>query len=101
MKNMNRKLYKTKFDSRAIVIHTPEDFEGMRRAGHLSASCLDMITDYVDIGVSTERLDDLIAQYLVITAPSVPRWVIVVIPKIAASASTKSCVMGSQARILF
>ena len=60
---MNRKLYKTKFDSRAIVIHTPEDFEGMRRAGHLSASCLDMITDYVDVGVSTERLDDLIAQF--------------------------------------
>ena len=98
---MNRKLYKTKFDSRAIVIHTPEDFEGTRRAGHLSASCLDMITDYVDIGVSTERLDDLIAQYFgdhgAISATLGYRGY----PKIAASASTRSYVMGSQARILF
>lgn len=60
---MNRKLYKTRYDSRAIVLHTPEDFEGMRQAGQLSANCLDMIADHVKVGENTERLDDLIAEY--------------------------------------
>ncbi|MGE5500570.1 MAG: type I methionyl aminopeptidase, partial [Ignavibacteriales bacterium] len=26
-----------------IKIHSPEDFEGMRRAGRLAAECLDML----------------------------------------------------------
>ena len=58
-----RELYKTPYDDRAIVLHTAEDFAGMRKSGQLAASALDMIADYVEIGVSTERLDDLIAQY--------------------------------------
>ncbi|MDR3506764.1 MAG: hypothetical protein P4L64_02590, partial [Caulobacteraceae bacterium] len=28
----------------AIKIHTPEDFEGMRKAGRVAAECLDMLT---------------------------------------------------------
>ena len=46
-----------------IKIHTPEDFEGMRRAGRLAAECLDMITPHVQPGVTTEFLDDLIREY--------------------------------------
>ena len=42
-----------------IVIHTdPKDFEGMRKAGRLAAECLDYITPFVDVGVTTEYLDD-------------------------------------------
>ena len=42
-----------------IKLHGPEAFAGMRRAGRLVAEALDMITDYVQPGVTTERLDDL------------------------------------------
>ena len=43
----------------AIKIHTPEDFEGMRRAGRLGAECLDMLTPYVVAGAVTDELDRL------------------------------------------
>lgn len=49
----------------AITRHTPEDFEGMRRAGHLAARVLDYIADYVDVGVSTERLNQLCHDYII------------------------------------
>ena len=43
--------------SHGIELHSPADFEGMRRAGKLAAECLDMITPYVQAGVTTEELD--------------------------------------------
>jgi methionyl aminopeptidase len=46
-----------------IKLHGPEAFAGMRRAGRLVAEALDMITDYVQPGVSTERLDDLVLEF--------------------------------------
>tara|TARA_R110002095_G_scaffold195371_5_gene173941 strand:- start:1916 stop:2764 length:849 start_codon:yes stop_codon:yes gene_type:complete len=42
-----------------IELHPPEDFEGMRKAGKLAAEILDMITDHVVPGVTTEALDKL------------------------------------------
>jgi methionyl aminopeptidase len=47
-----------------IKIHKPEDFEGMRRAGRLAAECLDMLTEHVVPGVSTEKLDTLSREFI-------------------------------------
>ncbi len=48
----------------AIKLHPPEDFEGMRQAGRLAASCLDMIAEHVKPGVTTAALDDLIREFV-------------------------------------
>ena len=37
---------------RRIVIHGPDDFAGMRRAGRLAAETLDFITQAVEPGIS-------------------------------------------------
>jgi methionyl aminopeptidase len=46
-----------------IKLHGPEDFEGMRKAGRLTAQALDMFVDEVKPGVTTQRLDDLAFQF--------------------------------------
>ncbi|MBN8828364.1 MAG: type I methionyl aminopeptidase [Sphingobacteriia bacterium] len=48
-----------------VKIHKPEDFENMRKAGKLAAEVLDMITDYVKPGVTTNELNDLCHNYIV------------------------------------
>ncbi len=48
-----------------IKLHTPEDFEGMRRAGRLAAEALDMIGPHVVPGVTTEALDTLLHDFMV------------------------------------
>jgi len=50
--------------SNEIKIHTPEDFEGMRQAGRLAAECLDMVTNIVAPGVTTEAIDDQIREFV-------------------------------------
>ncbi len=52
-------------DGRRITIHAPEDFAGMRRAGRLAAETLDMITQHVRPGVTTEEIDDIIHAHVV------------------------------------
>jgi len=52
------------FRTGQIKIHTAEDFEGMRKAGRLAAECLDMLTEHVVPGVSTEKLDDLAREFI-------------------------------------
>jgi len=47
------------------IYDNPKDFEGMHKAGKLAAECLDYITDFVDVGVSTEFLDDKIKDFIV------------------------------------
>ena len=47
-----------------ITIYEPEDFEGMRKAGKLAAECLDYLTPYVKVGVSTGELDDLAREFI-------------------------------------
>ena len=46
-----------------IKLHGPADFEGMRKAGRLTAEALDMLVDEVKPGVTTARLDDLAFQF--------------------------------------
>jgi len=50
--------------ARRIVLHDPEDFEGMRRAGRLAAATLDMIAPHVRPGVSTAKLDRLCHDFI-------------------------------------
>ncbi|WP_019959581.1 type I methionyl aminopeptidase [Woodsholea maritima] len=54
-----------------IKRHGPEGFEGMRKAGRLAADVLDMLVDHVDVGVTTQRLDDL-ARNFVLERGAVP-----------------------------
>jgi methionyl aminopeptidase len=42
-----------------VVIHGPEDFNYMRKAGKLAAEILDYVTDFVDIGVTTDYLNEI------------------------------------------
>jgi methionyl aminopeptidase len=51
-------------EARRIPLHTPEDFEGMRRAGRLAAECLDMITPHVRPGATTGQLDQLCHDFM-------------------------------------
>jgi methionyl aminopeptidase len=46
----------------AIKLHGAEGFEGMRKAGALSASILDALDSFVAPGVSTEEIDDLVRR---------------------------------------
>lgn len=48
-----------------ITLHTPADFEGMRKAGHLAAQTLDFITPYVKENVSTQELNDLCHEFII------------------------------------
>ena len=52
-------------EAHRIVIHTAEDFEGMRRAGRLAAETLDYITPHVVPGVTTAELDQLCHDYII------------------------------------
>lgn len=47
-----------------IVLHTPADFEGMRRAGRLCAETLDFLAPHVEPGVTTDRLDQLAHEFM-------------------------------------
>jgi methionyl aminopeptidase len=42
-----------------VKLHGQEAFAAMRKAGQLAATCLDMLTEHVKPGVTTEKLDDL------------------------------------------
>ncbi|PHR54743.1 MAG: type I methionyl aminopeptidase [Robiginitomaculum sp.] len=47
----------------SIRIHTPQDFEGMRKAGQISAACLDMLVPMVKPGVTTAAIDDAVREF--------------------------------------
>ena len=51
-------------DARRIILHRPDDFVGMRRAGRLAAETLDMVTEHVRPGVTTDRLDRLCHDFI-------------------------------------
>ncbi|NMM44651.1 type I methionyl aminopeptidase [Rhodospirillaceae bacterium KN72] len=55
-------LYNT--EAGRIKLHTPEDFDGMRKAGKLAAETLDYITDFVKPGVTTGELDRLCHEFI-------------------------------------
>jgi methionyl aminopeptidase len=54
-----------------IKLYGPEGFEGMRRAGQVSARVLDALTERVVPGVSTEALDDFVRE-AILAAGAVP-----------------------------
>ena len=56
----------------AVTIKTPEEQDAMRLAGKLAADVLDMITDYVKPGVSTNELNDVCHRYITETQQAIP-----------------------------
>jgi len=52
-------------DHRNIKIHTAEDYEGMRKAGRLAAEILDMITEHVQPGVTTDEINAICHDFTV------------------------------------
>jgi len=48
-----------------IKLHGPEAFQGMRKAGRLTAEALDMLVPYVKPGVTTEFLDTLVFDFAI------------------------------------
>ena len=46
-----------------IKLHDEADFDGMRKAGRLTAEALDMLVGEVGPGVTTQHLDDLVFQF--------------------------------------
>jgi methionyl aminopeptidase len=46
-----------------IKLHGAQAFAGMRKAGGLVAQCLDMLVEHVKVGVTTEHLDALVADF--------------------------------------
>ena len=46
-----------------VRLYGPEDFDGMMKAGQLTASCLDELADMVKPGVTTQEIDDFVYQY--------------------------------------
>ncbi|MEJ0062152.1 MAG: type I methionyl aminopeptidase [Alphaproteobacteria bacterium] len=51
-------------DAAAPVIHTAEDFAGMRAAGRLAAAALDYIIPFVVPGVKTIELNDIAEKFM-------------------------------------
>jgi methionyl aminopeptidase len=49
--------------SSRIKLHGPEDFEGMRKAGRLTAEALDLLVPLVKPGVTTDELDQVIVDF--------------------------------------
>jgi len=48
-----------------IKLHGPDDFAGMRRAGRFAAEALDLLTEYVRPGTTTEALDSLVFDFAI------------------------------------
>ncbi|MDB5641071.1 MAG: map [Hyphomicrobiales bacterium] len=46
-----------------IKLHGPDDFAAMRKAGRLTAEALDMLSEHVQPGVTTEALDKLAFEF--------------------------------------
>ena len=50
---------------RSVKIHTPEQIEQARAAGHAAAQVLAMITPHVQPGITTEELDNICHDFIV------------------------------------
>lgn len=55
-----------------ITIKTPEEQDKMRVAGRLAADVLDMIGEYVKVGITTGELDQICHAYIVDTQNAIP-----------------------------
>ena len=52
-------MFNERKNTNGIILHGPENFESMRKAGQFAAKVLDFITPYVTPGTTTESLDKL------------------------------------------
>ncbi len=52
-------------EAKRIVIHSSDDFDGMRKAGKLAAETLDMIAPHVVPGVSTDKLNRICHEFII------------------------------------
>ncbi len=50
--------------SAPVTIHTAEDFKSMHKAGQLAAETLDYITDFIEPGITTQKIDDLVVEFV-------------------------------------
>ncbi|MBL4870434.1 MAG: type I methionyl aminopeptidase [Robiginitomaculum sp.] len=48
----------------SIKLHSATDFDGMRKAGKLAAQCLDLLVPMVQVGVTTEALDNTAREFI-------------------------------------
>ncbi len=55
----------------AIKLHGPEGFEGMRKAGRLSAQILDALVPLIVPGITTEEIDDTVRR-MTLEAGAIP-----------------------------
>jgi methionyl aminopeptidase len=58
-------------DARGITIHSPADYEGMRKAGALAASVLDAMSDAVEPDITTNHLNTLCHE-MILGAGAIP-----------------------------
>jgi methionyl aminopeptidase len=54
-----------------VIIHKPEEFEKMRKAGKLAAQVLDYITDFIKPNITTNYINDL-CHDMIIKAGAIP-----------------------------
>jgi methionyl aminopeptidase len=54
-----------------ITLHTAQDYEGMRKAGLLAAQVLDALADRVQVGVTTNEINDFCHQ-MIVDAGAIP-----------------------------
>ena len=59
MTNLDLGLKKTN----GIKIHSPEDYEGMRKIGKIAAQALDLLAAHVKPGISTDELDSIAFEF--------------------------------------
>ena len=57
-------LLQTQINDDGIELHARADFEGMRRAGRLAAKTLDIITEHVVPGITTEKIDKICHDFI-------------------------------------
>ena len=48
-----------------VILHGSEGFAGMRAAGQLAATVLDMITEHVQAGIETQKLDQICHDFII------------------------------------
>jgi methionyl aminopeptidase len=58
-------------ESRGITIHSPADYEGMRKAGALAASVLDVMSEAVEPGITTNYINTLCHE-MILAAGAIP-----------------------------
>jgi methionyl aminopeptidase len=58
--------------ARDIPIKTPDEIEKMRTAGRMAAEVLDMITEHVRVGVTTDELNAICHEHITVKQGAIP-----------------------------